>query len=119
MEPSKVKIFYLRDKRRFPVGCVASTLDNNVLAYAVSVHNPKDIFSWKASRNIAEVRLAHPGRYTGTVECLSQKSAKQSVMLAILGNKNWPTRARAAAKLWLKQAEKTAKDTQSLQKDVA
>lgn len=117
MEPSdKVRIFYLRDKHKFPVACVASTVQNSVLNFAISVHNPLDTYSKKIARKIAETRLAHPGYLSGTIECLDQKQAKQTLVNAIRSQKNWPTKAVAAAKLWLKLQADNAKKAEAAQK---
>lgn len=121
MEPSKVRIFYLRDKQRFPVACVASAIQVNKITgadgtevtesklhYGVSVHNPLDTYSKKSARKIAETRLTNPGHMDGEVECTDSKKAKYILLTAIKDNSKLPGRARLAAKLWVKAADTKA-----------
>ena len=56
MEP---KITYIRNKKNFPVACLAYICDKELqtATYAVSVHNPKDPYDRKLAIKIACERL--------------------------------------------------------------
>lgn len=111
MEPSKERIFYLRDKNHFPVACVASSVENNVLHYGVSTHNPLDVYNKPLARKMALIRLHSkelPEKFGGMVECQDPKQAKQALLNAINKNTKVAQRARDAAKLWLKHQQEKA-----------
>lgn len=119
-EPSnKVRIFYLRDSKRFPVACIASKLEGNKLKYALSTHNPRDPYDKAMARNIAETRLAL-GRVVierntrkpsfPPLQCVGgsillgdepTKEIKAKLLQEIATSSKLPQRATDAAKLWL------------------
>ncbi len=70
---SKMRFFFVRDEKRFPVACVAyqeavqsdpfdTSEKVNVIHYAFSVHNPADLYDRKRARHIAEQRFLK-GKY--------------------------------------------------------
>lgn len=93
-----MKLFYLRDKHRNPVACVVSEiLTPKYVAFAVSTHNPIDLFDRSEARNVAVQRLIE-----GDVTIIKhQLGVKEKIVQAIADDKEFPTRTRVAAKLWL------------------
>lgn len=61
-----VKFFYIRDKKRNPIGCVAfevsrrSNSDEKHIVFAMSFHNPEDQWQRSTARQIAQERLSSP-----------------------------------------------------------
>ncbi|MDP2696095.1 MAG: hypothetical protein Q8O87_02470 [bacterium] len=62
---SSVKFIYVRDEKKFPVGCFAYRIlpanpvakDRIVLEFGYSIYNPQDKFDRRSSRAVAESRL--------------------------------------------------------------
>lgn len=113
-----IRFMYLRDAKQNPIGCLAINIDrfSGKITYGLSVLNPLDKFNRVLARKIAAERLAIKP-FTAIFQCLTQLSMhdiSRLVMEHILHNKNMtynkfaqlslctPTRARKAAKLWLK-----------------
>ena len=108
------KLFYLRDKNRFPVACVATRLvktNKKLVEFSVSIYNPEDSFSRDVAKRVALGRLAAGTGWLIPVQEEGEK-VKKEIMTAIAFNKIsgscFPTRARLAAKLWLKNHAKAA-----------
>jgi hypothetical protein len=98
-----MKIFYLRDRTGLPVTCVVSGMKLSGIVFAVSTYNPIDVFSKRIAREVATGRLAKEG---GEHLCAGN-NVKQRLVRQIAVNDKLPTRTRLAAKLWLKNAEKS------------
>ncbi len=101
--------FYLRDKNRNPVACVASERytsfkgtdhERECVAFAVSAHNPKDQYNKSMAREVAIGRLNKGlgATYSGSV-CLVPEVKKLIIATIMLGD--FPERAKKAAQLWL------------------
>lgn len=106
------RIMYLRDRKGQPVGCVAikvfrdtDDLYHNLIVYQVSVLNPLDRFDRAMARQLALGRMVEaPLTCHAPVEP-SMWETTQSVMRDIARDSGQPTRARQAAKLWLRNNE--------------
>ncbi len=57
IDESKVKYLYIRDKNRFPVGCIAYIIHRGIINYGLSTYNPRDKFNKQWARDIACARL--------------------------------------------------------------
>lgn len=100
-----MRIMFLRDKNRQPVGCLAFVIDaDNHIVYGMSVLNPKDKFNRTIARDVAMLRMNmfersrfipfHAAPYT-------MHEVSEALMQDLLINPRAPTRARKAAQLWL------------------
>lgn len=99
------RYFYIRNKNKFPVACVAMTLDreSNLIHYGLSTHAPGDNFNRKFARELAKVRME---KHNKTVAITQQEETKsfrgvlRSLLLHLMDEKELPTRTRKAIKLW-------------------
>ena len=98
-----IRYFYLRDTNGQPVGCLAMQLMSDDIKYGISVLNPKDIFNRDLARSIAYGRLMHKPVVLGLSGALSYFSITQTVLSYVGADVSAPTRARKAAKLWLRK----------------
>src|ERR1017187_7043726 len=103
LDPNKVRFFYLRDKNKFPVACVASTTfttaSGSYVAFAVSTHNPHDRYCRDCGKQLAKARLIDQ-------ECMLTEAgpgAHTRISQRIADNKCQPIRTREAAADWLRQ----------------
>lgn len=103
-----MKWFYLRDKNNNKVGCVASEKKLDAIYFAVSAHNPKDQYNPEAAREVATGRLK-AGKIAGTVT--QETGIKEQIMAQIKVDKKLPSRARNAARLWIRKCEKLKNET--------
>jgi hypothetical protein len=107
---TKHRFFYLRDKDKFPVACVASITNNtDRVQFALSIHNPRDIFDKTRAKEIALDRL-RMGKTTGEVEFDPRPGIKTRIMGVIATTEfmnhrakpmRIPDRVRRAAREWL------------------
>lgn len=98
-----MKIFYLRDKNKLPVVCVASEREGDTLRVGIAVFNPNDKFDKQIARKVATGRLKSQFHYWRT-PVLSEKGAtKMSLIDLIARDIFFPQRAKDAARLWLKE----------------
>lgn len=109
-----LRIMYLRDSYTVgqngdinagqPVGCLAIKLnkDNDTLEYQMSVLNPEDKFSRKVARQVAIGRMTKPIVLSIAKDSTMHEISEQ-IMLDVAQNSKAPSRARKAARLWLKQ----------------
>lgn len=126
-ESNKVRIFFLRNENKFPVACIASTIeqvvDGAIVRYAISTHNPKDPYDKKLARSMALERLAKKKMWVHVRETPFEKLVGSSIdlpddpklikkmMLTEIANEaDWPQRVRDAAKLWLSTTSERAKE---------
>lgn len=101
------KIFYLKDKHDHRVACVASHINGDHIEYAVSTHNPRDVFNREVARQVAVGRLANPHKHNGTVLTIEKAgNIKARLLWDLLKHTDLPTRTRDAARQWIKQASK-------------
>jgi hypothetical protein len=113
-EVQRIKFFYLRNERGFPVACIASQFQGEThVKYAVSTHNPLDTYSKNRARNIAVGRLAMGTPYSSYVkeddknyssfvgEVEVSDCIKATILEDITCDNYFPQRTRDAAKLWL------------------
>lgn len=97
-----MKAFYLHDKKRFPVACVATQLKMSGVTYNVSTYNFIDEFSKKIAQDVAIGRLhTAGGKYIS-----AGRDVKARILQSIAEDHDMPTRTREAAKLWLKNPPK-------------
>jgi hypothetical protein len=98
-----MKIFYLRDERKFPVACVASELldGGKTVRFAVATHNPADRFDRVRAREVAAGRL-HKSKNIAEI-ARPEVRIKAAVVTAIMMDESLSTRTRDAARLWLSQ----------------
>lgn len=102
---SSRRVMYLRDERYMPVGCIAISLnkDRSAVKYQVSVVNPVDKFERSLARHIALGRLVEkPIRIAGFDGNQDKYEINCAIMENITSSKELPSRARKAAKNWLK-----------------
>lgn len=109
MQEGKVKLFWLRDEKKFPVACVASTVKDGRIVVALSVHNPADAFNKLRGRQIALARLekfhatnteVEVGTHTFAVSN-NQPAPKRVIMSLVHLKQSFPVRVREAASHWL------------------
>lgn len=93
------RFFYLRDENNTRVACVASRLSEDRVEFALSTWNPIDPFDKSIAKQIAEGRLKAGKIYS--IE-FQRETVKREIITTILSNTHSPTRAREAAKRWLK-----------------
>lgn len=103
-----MKVWYLRDKNKRPVACVASNLNptEETVEFAVSTHNPIDPFKRSIGRELAIGRL-----YSGVTQSVEMGPGVMTRIMDVIRSEPWqyPQRARDAAWLWLRdQAERNA-----------
>lgn len=106
------RVMYLRDKNGAPVGCAAIKLRDGLIEYQYSVVNPLDKFDKAVARWLALGKLQE-APYTTLVPFAAGKDHTMydtsfAVMTDIARDSHAPTRARKAAKLWLKRNMKKA-----------
>jgi len=107
------RIQYLRDSKGQPVGCCAIKIKpiphvghpggHTLVTYQMSVLNPLDKFDRKIARRLALGALQE-APFTTTIEHLmpTRRQITKAVMDDIWNDPTAPTRARKAARLWLK-----------------
>lgn len=104
-----VRYFFLRDRNKFPVACVASVRGQrdgrDWLNFAVATHNPKDEFNKTIAKNIATNRLFTEGRdcndgFAVTCTHLRYQLVSNLYDGAARGF-HYPVRTLEAAELWL------------------
>lgn len=105
------KVFFLRDKKKFPVACVvvAKVKGWGILSYAFSTHNPADKYDRRTARDYAFRRLLStlPVPCRGTIPMA--QGAKTEIIKDIALRNDTPLRTRAAALDWLEaRAEEAA-----------
>lgn len=97
-----MRVFFLRDHRKFPVACVASELvagpsaDTKSVVFSMAIHNPSDKYDRHLGKAKAIGRLK--GHQYVSAICFQPKSVRVDVLTAIIHNKTLPARVRAAAK---------------------
>jgi len=109
-----IKYVYLRERNGQPVGCIAFRVNkvDHRIHFAVSTHNPVDKFDRELGREIAANRLEKDRNAFFTlydVENPSVHAVINDLMLIIAdnavnaeGQRDFTTRARRAAQLWLR-----------------
>lgn len=106
------RIMYLRDRKGQPVGCIAikvhrdaGTDRGTLLTYQYSVLNPQDRFNRALARQLALGRLVESPFTARTLLNPSMYEINLAVMKDIARDSDAPTRARNAAKLWIRNNE--------------
>ena len=101
IDPDKIRFFYLRDAKKFPVACVATSVvttpGGQYIAFSVATHNPADDYDKQYGRLLAKSRLI-------SQECMvvaADAGAKTRVIERIAENPYLPARTRSAASGWL------------------
>jgi hypothetical protein len=125
-----MRVFFVRNKNKFPVACVASEVtkkgDTEIVRFSMSSYNPKDTFDRERAKEIAKHRLAkymslapeientqltssetyaplEVEKYSGTVPRAG--NVKTHIMQLIEVNTNLSYTVRKAALLWLSRDE--------------
>lgn len=102
MKEGETRTFYLRDERKTPVACVAYVLESGVVTFAVSMHNPMDVFKRSTARNKAIGRLnANSTQYKYAMD-FEGSATYRALVQAIADDSALSTATRKAAKLWLR-----------------
>jgi hypothetical protein len=102
------RVTYLRDRKGDPQGCVAIKLlphvefDRQVIVYQVSVLNPVDRFDRALARQLALGRMVEKPLTVRVPADPTMYQITWHVMSDIAKDSGQPTRARAAAKRWLR-----------------
>lgn len=100
----KQRYMYLRNRKNFPVACVATKLNckENKIEYGFSVHNPEDQFDKRVARAEADKRLLNNTFSAEWSPDFSAHENTKSVLNDLLKQDNIPLMLRVAAKSWLK-----------------
>lgn len=103
MSSDKVRYMFLRNADGSPCGCLAISIDNNLVSYGLSTLNPRDKFNRKLARSIARDRLAlKPFEFQLTLDVEpNMHIISSAVMEEIACNSMLPNRTRRAAERWL------------------
>lgn len=100
------RVQYLRDTNNFPIGCLAIKLSDNfaMVSYQVSVLNPRDRFDRALSRQLAKGRLLEQPIEVDLPDDFNMHVITRVVMNDMQNNSSLPTRARKAARYWLRDS---------------
>lgn len=102
------RIMYLRDRSGNPVGCIAIKLlpqveyDRQLVLYQTSVLNPLDHFDRALARQLALGRMVEKPLTIRVISDPSMHDVTAEIMRDIAADSSQPTRARLAAKRWLR-----------------
>ncbi len=103
------RVQYLRDENGQPVGCIAIRLHRDVgelywslVEYQVSVLNPQDQFDRGVARQLALGRLVESPYTVRVPQNPTMYEISRAVMKDIARDSGAPSRARRAARIWLK-----------------
>lgn len=113
-----IRIMFLRARHGSAIGCLAIKLhrhteyNHGLVSYQMSVLNPLDRFNRSLARHIALGRLVESPHTVKVPIEPSMYEVSQAVMKDIAHDSSVPTRARQAARRWLRTNE--AKLKQSL-----
>jgi hypothetical protein len=108
------RIMYLRDRNGNPVGCIAIKLHRHVeydrclVEYQVSVLNPLDRFDRATARQLALGRMVEAPLTVRVPADPTMFEVSSEVMRDIVSDSGQPTRARDAAKRWLRNNQHIA-----------
>ena len=114
------KFFFLRDRNRTPVACIATSWrdDGSILNFGMSAWNPTDVFDRTLAKTTAETRMRSGKnvwtraflRDVGNVKLALMKyiaDARSRPILDLNTNRAWwSQRARDAARLWLAEYDR-------------
>jgi len=93
-----MRVFYLRNRDRFPVACIASRkVKGDVVEFAMSIHNPVDKYNKALGRQLAKGRLLE-GKAIASVRA----PFKANVVRMIAEMPDLPNRVRKVANQWIK-----------------
>ena len=94
---------YLRDRKSTPIGCIAiDESRTGIVSFQYSVLNPIDVFERKIARYLALGKLIEMPINLQVSRTASRHEVSRLIMADIANNSQGPSRARRAAKLWLK-----------------
>lgn len=105
------RIMYLRDRSGNPVGCIAIKLlphveyDRQLVVYQTSILNPLDQFDRAFARQLALGRMVEKPLTVRVISDPSMHEITSEVMRDIASDSGQPTRARQAAKRWLRHGD--------------
>ena len=95
----QIRIKYVRDARKNPVGCVAYTVNEGQLKLGVASCNPQDPFKKEISRSLAIGRLMTSPEKSSAPEERSLKALTLSVLEMVKTSSNASSRvSRMAAR---------------------
>lgn len=77
-------VFWLRDRNRKPVTCVATQLEGRTLKYALATHNPHDKFNRATGRQKAVGRLSAIKNPPVTIVLPDDADPKETVLRSII-----------------------------------
>jgi hypothetical protein len=95
-----MKLFYLRDKKRQPVACVAWDYDGKTIRFALSTYNPIDPYKKEIGRALAIGRFSFAPHTIGTAVPIV--GVPTILGIIVHDGHDFPARTRRAAELWLK-----------------
>jgi hypothetical protein len=104
----EVTFFFLRDKRKFPVACVAYHYDEKEqkIKFGVSTHNPIDQYDRKVGRAFAASRILLEPNYETAYGDIKWKIIA-TISMGPEGKPSiFPTRTKQAATTWLTEFQK-------------
>ena len=93
------KIVYVRDKKKFPVACVAFTTNGTELNYGYSVYNPVDKFDKKQARDFALDRLSNKTIKAELPENSTRETLLEDIFATVASNADLPHKIRKHAKM--------------------
>lgn len=98
------RIMYLRDSNGQPVGCVAIRVSQSqrLATYQLSVLNPADRFNRAVARQLALGRLVEAPFTVRLPSLPSMHDITEAVFTDIESDRQTPSRARRAARQWLR-----------------
>lgn len=89
---SMVRIKYVRDARKNPVGCIAYVVENGELSVGVASCNPRDPFKKEISRSLAIGRLFSMPEKSQAPSERSLRALTQSVLKMVCSSQNASSR---------------------------
>jgi len=108
---NNVRFMYLRNNAGVPEACVAYRVDesfgNGHVSFGLSVHNPADKWDRRVARYMAAGALLLEPSFTFVAD---NDRTTNTVATAVATLGGFPTRAKKAAKIWLRTAAYSAPD---------
>ena len=108
---NNVRFMYLRNSAGVPEACVAYRVDESFgsghVSFGLSVHNPADKWDRKVARYMAAGALLLEPTFTFVAD---NDRTTNAVATAVATLGGFPTRAKKAAKIWLRVAAYNAPD---------
>jgi hypothetical protein len=105
----EVTFFFLRDKKKFPVACVAYTYDEKArkIKFGVSTHNPLDEYDKQFGKILAAGRMLVAPTYENIHGHIKWNIIATVAMGAEGKPSPFPSRTKEAATAWVTYFQKT------------